>query len=243
MRAQPSPPRSEVSRPAELSSVDVLGVRPYDAFAMHESREQGQANLTAILILVGLIVAGVWIWKRLPLDVQDVLIEQAVPILFVVVVLAGFGWTVVRKIREGRERRRVRTKLIAAFERAASPMKRRDLAFQLVEVNRYRRAGLESVAPALQDVFITALQRELGDKQHRIRGMAASYLGVVGDQASVALLLKALEDDHAYVRSCAALGLARLRAKEASDVLKKLSEEDWDQTVRSRAREALERIR
>ncbi|HEU5407994.1 MAG TPA: HEAT repeat domain-containing protein [Nitrospira sp.] len=63
------------------------------------------------------------------------------------------------------------------------------------------------------------------------------------DPSVVPLLLKALDDDHAYVRSCAALGLGRLRATEARDRLKIVMEQDWDQTVRSRAREALERMR
>ncbi|MBA5872572.1 MAG: HEAT repeat domain-containing protein, partial [Nitrospira sp. CR2.1] len=56
-------------------------------------------------------------------------------------------------------------------------------------------------------------------------------------------LVAALEDDHAYVRSSAALGLGRLRASAAKEKLASVSKEDWDQTVRSRAREALERIR
>jgi HEAT repeat protein len=56
------------------------------------------------------------------------------------------------------------------------------------------------------------------------------------------LLLKALDDDHAYVRSCAALELGRLRATEARDRLKTVMGHDWDQTARNRAREALERI-
>ena len=73
--------------------------------------------------------------------------------------------------------------------------------------------------------------------------MAASHLGVLQDKTVVPLLLKALEDDHAYVRSCAALGLGRLRATETRERLKTLVEEDWDQTVRSRAKEALERMR
>jgi hypothetical protein len=37
--------------------------------------------------------------------------------------------------------------------------------------------------------------------------------------------------------------LGRLRAIEAKDKLVEVSKDDWDQTVRSRAREALERIR
>jgi HEAT repeat protein len=73
--------------------------------------------------------------------------------------------------------------------------------------------------------------------------MAASHLGALQDQSVVPLLLKALEDDHPYVRACAALGLGRLRAVETRERLKTIMEHDWDQTVRSRAREALERMR
>jgi HEAT repeat protein len=73
--------------------------------------------------------------------------------------------------------------------------------------------------------------------------MAASYLGVLNDKRVIPLLLQALEDEHAYVRSCAALGLGRLRASEAKEKLTTVMEEDWDQTVRSRSKEALERIK
>jgi HEAT repeat protein len=55
-------------------------------------------------------------------------------------------------------------------------------------------------------------------------------------------MMKALEDDHWWVRSQAALGLGRVRAKEAKAKLEEMATEDWDQTVRSRCREALERI-
>ena len=55
-------------------------------------------------------------------------------------------------------------------------------------------------------------------------------------------LLAALEDDHAYVRASAALALGRMRAAEAKQKLMSVMQDDWDQTVRSRAREALERL-
>jgi HEAT repeat protein len=73
--------------------------------------------------------------------------------------------------------------------------------------------------------------------------MAASHLEALQDLSVVPLLVKALDDDHAYVRSCAALRLGRLRATETRERLKVVMEQDWDQTVRSRAREALERMR
>lgn len=206
-------------------------------------RDEGQASLTAILILLGLVVAGVWVWKRLPLDLQDDIIEQGIPLAAAVLAVGTLAWLLVRRLRRRALRRRERNRLMAAFEQATSRDKRLELAFAMIEVNDYRVDGLEPLAPALKELFTDTLQRALGDKQHRIRGMSASYVGVLQDKSVVPVLIKALEDDHAYVRSCAALGLGRLRATEAREVLEKVKEEDWDQTVRSRAREALERLK
>lgn len=209
---------------------------------MGERSQHGQVNLTAILVLLGLIASVVWAWKRLSPDTQEYLVEHTMPLaLLSLLVAGGVGW-VIRKVLARRARRRQRERLIARFQRETSLEKRLDLAFALIEVNRYKREGLEPVASALVDLFLSTLKTAVGDKQHRIRGMAASYVGVLQDKRATPFLLKALEDDHAYVRACAALGLGRMRASEAKTKLACVMEEDWDQTVRSRAREALERI-
>ncbi len=210
---------------------------------MPRHAQSGQANLTTILLLLGLVVSGVWVWKRLSLDVQDFIIDQALPLAALSLVVLAVMWMLIGKIRTRRRRTRERARLIKLFESQTSSETRLKLAFAVIEVNEYRRVGLEAVAPQLQELFVTTLKRALGDKQHQVRGMAASHLGVIGDDRAVAHLLSALEDDHAYVRSSAALGLGRLRAAAAKDKLIEVSKEDWDQTVRSRAREALERIR
>lgn len=205
--------------------------------------QSGQANLTVILVLVGIVITSVWVWKRLSLEWQEYLVDQAVPLALSGLAVSVGLFTIVRKIRRSRRRRLARTRLIAAFEQETARDKKLDLAFQLIEVNEYRLKGLEIVAPTLKDLLVTTLQRAIGDKQHRIRGMAASHLGVLQDMTVVPLLVEALEDDHAYVRSCAALGLGRLRALDAKERLTTVMKEDWDQTVRSRAREALERMK
>ena len=210
---------------------------------MNVRRNQaGQANLTAILVLIGLVVAAAVIWNRLHYDTQDFIIEEVVPVAFLILLVTVGSWLAVRTIRARRELKRRKQQLLAKFETESSREKRLNLAFTLVELNDYTLEGLESVAAAMAQLFQSTLKTALGDKQHRIRGMAASSLGAIQDKTAVATLLKALEDDHAYVRGCAALALGRLRETEAKDKLAYVMKEDWDQTVRSRAREALERI-
>jgi hypothetical protein len=210
---------------------------------MSDRRDPWPVNLTLLALLIGLIVAGVWVWKRLPPDTQDSIVDQAVPMAAIGLALAALLFILIRALLRRRARSQERTRLRTLFVRETVQEKRLDLAFALLEINEYRVEGLESIVPALKELFATTLQRALGDKQHRIRGMAASHLGALQDLSVVPLLMKALEDDHAYVRSCAALGLGRLRAIETRDRLRLVMEQDWDQTVRSRAREALERMR
>lgn len=202
----------------------------------------GQANLTAIAVLLGIIITAVWVWKRLSLETQDYLIDQAIPIALLVAVCLVLVWVIVRTVQARKRRLSRRATLLARFSGEISPEQRLETAFALIEVNNYRIEGLESAVPALKELFATTLHRAIGDKQHRIRGMAASHLGVLQDLSVVPLLVKALDDDHAYVRSCAALALGRLRAIETKERLLTVMKDDWDQTVRSRAKEALERM-
>jgi HEAT repeat protein len=206
------------------------------------ARAAGQANLMAIALLLGVVITAVWVWKRLSLDTQDYVVDQALPIAALAAVGLVIVWMIGRTIRARTQRLRRRATLLARFSRETAPEKKLEMAFALVEVNEYRLQGLEPAVPALKELFASTLQRAVGDKQHRVRGMAASHLGILQDMTVVPLLVKALEDDHAYVRACAALALGRLRAIETKERLMVVMKDDWDQTVRSRAKEALERM-
>ena len=211
-------------------------------FSFHLNTQRGQATLTTVLALLILIVGTAWIWNHLDFDTQDFIIDEIIPVLLLVTVGTLFSWMTVRKIKQKKTRLKRRERLIQQFIQEKAPRKRFDLATELIELNQYKREGLERVASAMAEAFMMTFKRSLGDKQHRIRGMAASYLGIVQHRDSIPLLMKALEDDHAYVRGSAALALGRMRATEAKAKLESIMKEDWDQTVRSRSREAVERM-
>jgi len=206
-------------------------------------RDSGNVNLTAIAFILGTVITAVWVWKRLSLDTQDYIIDQAIPLVAVGLAVLAVLVMLWRAFRRRQSNRQERDRLLRLFERETKREKQLEIAFAMIEVNQYRVEGLEPAVPLLKDLFVTTMQRAVGDKQHRIRGMAASHLGVLQDKSVVPLLVKALEDDHAYVRSCAALALGRLRATETKERLLTVMKDDWDQTVRSRAKEALERMR
>ncbi len=208
-----------------------------------ESRTTGQVNLLAGLGGVGCVVAAIWVWNHLSFDTQDWIIDDIIPILLVVIVVGVLSGFIIRKIQARRRIREKRDRLIKRFEQEQSSQKRRDIAFVLVELNEFQLVGLEAIAAPMADLFISTLKTALGDKQHRIRGMAASYLGVLEHRTAIPLLIRALEDDHAHVRASAALALGRMKALEAREKLEVTMKEDWDQTVRSRSREAFERIK
>ena len=75
---------------------------------MMRRTEQGQANLTAIAILVGLIISAVWIWKRLSPETQEFVIDQAIPIAAAVIGIVVLVLAVVKKIRRRAHRKRER---------------------------------------------------------------------------------------------------------------------------------------
>ena len=203
---------------------------------------KGQANLTSVLFLLIIIVSTVWTWNHLDFDTQDFIVDEVVPIIFLCFITTLGIWMSCRNFKRGKNILKRRNLLIQRFQQEKSPNKRFDLTTELIELNNYELDGIESVTTDMAEVLMHIFKRSLGDKQHRIRGMAASHLGVLQHRESIPMLMKALEDDHAYVRGCAALALGRIRATEAKVKLEYTMKEDWDQTVRSRSREAVERM-
>ena len=43
---------------------------------------KGHANVISVLLLIGLIIAGIWTWNHLSFDTQDYIIDEIIPILF-----------------------------------------------------------------------------------------------------------------------------------------------------------------
>ena len=207
------------------------------------SNQQGQASVPTVLFLVGVIVAALWGWNHLDFDTQDFIVDEVFPIAFAGLVTCLLLWVGIRKWGRRRHLRKKRESLMDQFRKEKSLRKRFDIAVELIELNHYKKDGLEELAAEMADVLIKTFKTSPGDKQHRIRGMAASHMGVLQHQESIPLLIRALEDDHAYVRGSAALALGRMRAVEAKEKLEYTMKEDWDQTVRSRSREAVERMK
>jgi len=203
---------------------------------------RGQASVPSVLFLVALIVSAIWGWNHLDFDTQDFIIDEVVPIVFFGLAVILLLWVGIRKWQRHKHSRKKGERLMEQFKEEKSLRKRFDLTIELIELNDYKKEGLEDLAPEMAEVLIKTFRTSLGDKQHRIRGMAASHMGVLQHQESIPLLIRALEDDHAYVRSSAALALGRMRAVEAKERLEYTMKEDWDQTVRSRSREAVERM-
>ena len=69
-------------------------------------RDQGQANLTVLAVLLGLIVASVWIWKRLTPDTQDFVLDQAVPIAAIGLAIAALLFIPIRVVLRHRAKGR-----------------------------------------------------------------------------------------------------------------------------------------
>ena len=109
---------------------------------MNTRAESGRTNLPAIGALVGVVIVGVWVWKRLSLDRQEYVIDQAIPVAFAGLVVAVGLFMLVRAFNRRRTQRRERAKLLAAFERATVQEKKLEIAFALIEMNGYRAEGL-----------------------------------------------------------------------------------------------------
>ncbi|MEK7272922.1 MAG: hypothetical protein AAB047_03745, partial [Nitrospirota bacterium] len=76
--------------------------------------DQGQANLSAIVILLGIVITSVWVWKRLSLESQEYVIDQAIPLAAAVLGIGVLVMVVIKKIRRRVQQSRKRDRLLAA---------------------------------------------------------------------------------------------------------------------------------
>ena len=110
---------------------------------MANRHEQGQINPALLVVLIGLIVTGVWVWKRLSPETQDYIVDQAVPMVVMGLVIAVFLFIPIRAILRHREKSQERGKLLRLFERETAHDKKLEIAFALLEINEYHVDGLE----------------------------------------------------------------------------------------------------
>ncbi|MGZ8383413.1 MAG: hypothetical protein ACXWWE_05330, partial [Nitrospira sp.] len=129
---------------------------------MTKQPQQGQMIPLLFVVLIILIIVAVWTWKRLSVEAQDYIVDQAVPMTIIGLVCALLLFIPINAFRRRLARSQERTRLLALFEQATVQEKRLDLAFALLESNDYRLDGLDSALPALKELFVTTLQRALG---------------------------------------------------------------------------------
>src|SRR5437867_12518207 len=108
---------------------------------MTDRKPSHAASLTSIFLLIGLVVAGLWVWKRIPPETQADLVERMVPLALLALVTGLLLLVIVRKVRHRWQIRQERARLMARSEVAALPSQLRDLDLALVELNDYRLEG------------------------------------------------------------------------------------------------------
>src|SRR5689334_14883716 len=117
---QNSQNRANAQRRQAGGVVDANAAASYHADPMM-GRTSGQANLVAIALLLGVVITAVWVWKRLSLETQDYVVDQALPIALLSAVGLVIIWVIGRTIRARKQRLRRRATLLARFSRETSP--------------------------------------------------------------------------------------------------------------------------
>lgn len=85
--------------------------------------DQGPINPAWLIVVIGFIVAGVWIWKRLSLETQDYIVDQAVPMAAMGIVSALLLFIPFSALRRRRAKSKERTRLLALFDQATAQEK------------------------------------------------------------------------------------------------------------------------
>ena len=99
------------------------------------SRPTGQANLTAIAVLLGTVIAGVWVWKRLSLETQDYILDEALPMALLAAMGLLVVWGIGRAVHRRKDRLRRRASVLARFSRETTQEQMLVTAFALIEAH------------------------------------------------------------------------------------------------------------
>jgi len=105
----------------------------------------------------------------------------------------------------------------------------------------WRKMGRPDIEKMERNRDVEGLIKALGDEDGNIAMAAHSALCEMGKAAVVVPLIKALEDNHEYVRKNAAFALGCIEDKRAIKQLTKLLNDDTKE-VRDTAENAVERI-
>ena len=81
---------------------------------------RGQANLTSVLFLLIIIVGSVWVWNHLDFDTQDFIIDEVVPILFLVFIITLGILVSIRNVKRKKNILKQRDLLIQRFQQEKS---------------------------------------------------------------------------------------------------------------------------
>jgi len=201
--------------------------------------ERGNIGIYILTRLLIALLVGFFVWGILPSAWKDDLKAGPWGLLAAVGLGVLVSFVIIKGIWDRHAHKRAHLRVAKVFREASDPALQKRAALWLIEHDRNYPRRLDDAGPALIEVLIRVMK---ADTEKLDRARAANGLGVLGNPHAIPALLGATNDEYPYVRAEAALALGKLRARPAEKRLRELIEDDWDPSVRGRAKEALERI-
>lgn len=221
---------------AIVDSKDLLGKNK----SMNFGALRGNIGIYILTRLLAALLVGFFVWGILPSAWKDSLKAGPWGLLAAVGLGLLVAFVIIKGILDRHAHKRAHLRVAKVFREASDPALQKRAALWLIEHNRNHPQRLADAGPMLMEVLIQVMK---ADTEKLDRARAANGLGVLGNPEAIHPLLVATNDEYPYVRAEAALALGKLRARPAEKRLRELVEDDWDPSVRGRAKEALERLR